>query len=230
MTSEFRYREEAIPLIYADPEDNKRFVINPEAQSFINSIDKPIAIVSVAGMYRTGKSYLLNRVILNRQEGFGVGNTINPCTKGIWIWAKTFKGQTVDGNLANILVIDTEGLGALDEDSNHDARIFALAILLSSHFIYNSVGSIDENALNNLSLIVNITKNIQIKSGNNEEMDNEEYSSYFPSFLWVVRDFALQLTDENGDTVTPKQYLENALSQQKGFSEAVENKNRVRRL
>jgi Guanylate-binding protein, N-terminal domain len=40
-------------------------------------------------MYRTGKSYLLNRVILNVQkgEGFGVGPTINPCTKGLWMWA-----------------------------------------------------------------------------------------------------------------------------------------------
>lgn len=147
MSTEFKQREEAIPLIFVDPADPKKFEINPEAKAFLNSIDKPIAIISVAGMYRTGKSYLLNRVVLSRQEGgFGVGNTINPCTKGIWIWAKTFKGQTQDGSLVNILVIDTEGLGALDEDSNHDARIFALAILLSSQFIYNSVGSIDENA------------------------------------------------------------------------------------
>jgi len=35
----------------------------------------------VAGMYRTGKSYLLNRMLLNRSNGFGVGPTINPCTK-----------------------------------------------------------------------------------------------------------------------------------------------------
>jgi len=177
-------------------------------------------------LYRTGKSYLLNRVILNRSEGFGVGNTINPHTKGIWIWGKPFKGQNAEGDLVNILVIDTEGLGALDQDSNHDCRIFSLAILLSSHFIYNSVGSIDENALNNLSLIVNLTKNIQIKATNNEELDNEEYANYFPSFLWVVRDFALQLVDENGDNLTQKQYLENALATQNGFSEAVESKNR----
>ena len=32
-------------------------------------------------MYRTGKSYLLNRMLLNRSDGFGVGPTINPCTK-----------------------------------------------------------------------------------------------------------------------------------------------------
>jgi len=38
-------------------------------------------LIAVAGMYRTGKSYLLNRMLLNRSDGFGVGPTINPCTK-----------------------------------------------------------------------------------------------------------------------------------------------------
>lgn len=45
-----------------------------------------------------------------------------------------------------------------------DSRIFSLAILLSSYLIYNSVGSIDETAIENLSLVVNLSKNIQIKS------------------------------------------------------------------
>ena len=95
-----------------------------------------------------------------------------------------------------MLVLDTEGLGALDEDSNHDVRIFSLAILLSSFFIYNSVGSIDENALQQLSLVINLTKHIQIKAGGvKEETDPEEYAQYFPSFMWVVRDFTLQLVD-----------------------------------
>jgi hypothetical protein len=45
--------------------------------------------VSVVGMYRTGKSFLLNKIILDRKEGFQVGPTVNPCTKGIWIYKKT---------------------------------------------------------------------------------------------------------------------------------------------
>jgi hypothetical protein len=56
------------------------------------------------------------------------------------------------------LVIDTEGFGGMDENVNHDTRIFLFSLLLSSFFIYNSVGSIDENALNNISLIVNLAK------------------------------------------------------------------------
>ena len=59
-----------------------------------------------------------------------------------------------------IIVIDTEGLGAFDEDDNHDTKIFLLAILLSSLFLYNSVGNIDENVLNNLSLVVNLSKQL----------------------------------------------------------------------
>ena len=109
--------------------------------------------------------------------------------------------------------MDTEGLGALDEDSNHDVRIFSLAILLSSYFIYNSVGSIDENALQNLSLVINLTKHIQIKSSGlqQDDVDPEEYAKYFPTFLWVVRDFTLQLVDSEGEQISPKEYLEKAL-------------------
>jgi hypothetical protein len=65
-------------------------------------------------MYRTGKSYLLNKVILDRDSGFGVGPTVNACTKGIWIWNKALTGQTEEGTITNILVIDSEGLGAVD--------------------------------------------------------------------------------------------------------------------
>ena len=58
------------------------------------------------------------------------------------------------------------------------------------------MGSIDENALQNLSLVINLTKHIQIKqSGIHEDVDPEEFAKYFPSFMWVVRDFTLQLVD-----------------------------------
>lgn len=74
-----------------------------------------------------------------------------------------------------ILIIDTEGLGAFDEEENHDCKIFLLALLLCSLLMYNSVGSIDEGALNNLSLVVNMSKTLQIKQGQKvEEMDDPE--------------------------------------------------------
>ena len=120
--------------------------------------------------------------------------------------------------------MDTEGLGALDEDSNHDVRIFSLAILLSSYFIYNSVGSIDENALQNLNLVVNLTKHIQIKSSgiNNEDIDPQDFARYFPSFMWVVRDFTLQLRDGDRE-MSSREYMEQALEMESGFEESEQN-------
>lgn len=73
-----------------------------------------------------------------------------------------------------VIIIDSEGIGAFDEDENHDTKIFLLAMLLSSFFIYNSMGTIDENALNNLSLIINLSKELQVKSTLLEECDPEE--------------------------------------------------------
>jgi len=121
-----------------------------------------LGIVAVAGKYRTGKSFLLNRILLNKlgeKQGFGVGPTINPCTKGLWVWNRPV--SLIDKNTGEpfkVLIVDSEGIGAFNEDENHDSRIFMLALLLSSYFIYNSMGTIDENALNNLSLIVNLSK------------------------------------------------------------------------
>ena len=143
-------------------------------------------------MYRTGKSYLLNKVILDRGGAFGVGPTVNPCTKGLWIWAQPI--VTPSGKI--LLVVDTEGLGALDEENNHDMKIFCLAVLLSSTFIYNSVGSIDEQALQTLSFVLNLVASI----------DQSNYSNK-PNFLWVVRDFALQLINDSGEQITSNQYL-----------------------
>lgn len=108
-------------------------------------------------------------MLLNRSNGFGVGPTVNPCTKGLWCWGTPIKGETPEGEKLNIIVIDTEGIGALDEDQTHDTRIFTLAILSSSCFIYNSQGSIDENAVQNLSLVVNLTKHIQLRTAKSGE-------------------------------------------------------------
>lgn len=113
------------------------------------------------------------------------------------------------------LIVDSEGIGAFNEDKNHDTRIFLLALLISSYFVYNSMGTIDESALQSLSLIVNLSKQIQIKSNKGGGADDEgeyedpdELAKYFPSFMWIVRDFALRLQDTFGNTISSKEYLE----------------------
>lgn len=191
--SSAKFREEAIQLITVNSEG--KLELNNEAVELLKKIPKPIAVVGVAGQYRTGKSYLLNRVLLNRGSGFGVGPTVNPCTKGIWMWGRPLKGQTADGKLVNVIVMDSEGLAATDVDASHDSRIFSLVMLLSSMFIFNSLGTIDENALETLSLVINLTKSIHVKSGNKDDVTYDDYAMYMPTFIWVVRDFGLELLD-----------------------------------
>ena len=103
-----------------------------------------------------------------------------------------------------LLVIDSEGIGAFDEDQNHDTKIFLFTLLLSSYFIFNSMGTIDENAIQNLSLIINLSKQLQIKNDLIGECDPEEIQRFFPRFLWVVRDFSLRLLDEYDNPIKPK--------------------------
>ena len=213
----------AISMVNYDPSLGQ-FVINQEALEVIRNLQNPLGVISVAGMYRTGKSYLLNRMLLNRSGGFSVGPSINPCTKGLWMWSKTIPAHTPQGKPLNVLIIDTEGIGATDEDHNHDNKIMTLAILLSSYFIFNSMGTIDESSIQSLSFIVNITKNIQQKNG------NKDFAKYLPAFMWVIRDFSLQLKNRDGNSITSKEYLEYSLEMQPGTSEFIVNKNQIRKM
>ena len=220
----------ALPFVMFS--DNK-FIIPDEARQLLsNQKYNNIGIISLVGKYRTGKSFLLNRVLLDRKQtpGFGVGPTFKPCTKGIWIWSDPIMVSNIHCKTPfPVFLIDTEGLGAYDEEINHDSKIFLIAILISSLFIFNSFGAIDENAINSLSFILNLSKTIKIKSVN--KIDNEEeLAEYFPTLLWLLRDFSLKLEDKNGNTITEKQYLDNALEDLAGNSDVIEEKNRVRSL
>lgn len=200
--------------------------LNPEAEEFISKIDRNIAVVCVTGLYRTGKSYLLNR-LLDRQDGFEIGSTIKSCTKGIWVWCESLSLKNQE-----VLILDSEGLGSAFDDRNEsiDMEIFVLSILLSSYFIYNSMKTIDEASIEALSLVINFAKKIQ-----GEFNQVESYTNNFPTFLWVVRDFALNLVNQEGKSITPKEYLEEAL----GYSnndlneskdEGLARKNEIRKL
>ena len=231
----------AIPFITYN-ESSKKFIINKDAKKVLsNPSNKKIGIISLVGKYRTGKSFLLNKVIINNNEsntdGFAVGPTIKPCTKGIWLWSKPLiiNGDSNEGQFPTYL-IDTEGLGAYDEDINHDSKIFLIAILISSLFIYNSIGTIDENALSNLSFILNLSKSLKLKNNEDININNisdintdNELAKYFPILFWVLRDFSLKLEDSEGNAINSNQYLENSLMEQEGTSEVIIEKNLIRK-
>ena len=235
----------AIPFITYN-ETTKKFIISKEAKKIISNPEKnkKIGIISLVGKYRTGKSFLLNRVIINnkdnKNEGFAVGPTIKPCTKGIWLWSEPLIIENKNNNEPfPVYLIDTEGLGAYDEEINHDSKIFLIAILISSLFIYNSFGTIDEAALSNLSFILNLSKSLKLRNNlqNTDEDNNHnniigeenELAKYFPCLFWLLRDFVLKLEDSEGNPISSKQYLENSLMEQEGTTDTILEKNLIRK-
>lgn len=56
-----------------------------------------------------------------------------------------------------------------------------------------------------------------------------ELRNYFPSFLWLVRDFSLEL-ELNGKPISAREYLEKALTPVEGKGERIEGKNRIRQF
>jgi hypothetical protein len=138
-----------------------------------------------------------------------------------------------EGKPLKLVIIDSEGMNSTFNDSNQDTNmIFLLSILLSSYFIYNSMTNIDESALESLSLITRLSNQILIKENQlpSTDLNSKEISQLFPTFLWIVRDFSLKLIDEEGKSITNREYLETALKQQRGISEITKIRNEIRKL
>jgi hypothetical protein len=54
----------AIPFISFTVEHG--FQLNPEAASFLSQLKTKVGIISVCGKYRTGKSYILNKLFMEQ--------------------------------------------------------------------------------------------------------------------------------------------------------------------
>lgn len=68
----YEYFEKPVQLIKFD---GPRFVLNEEAMRLIKSIKDEVAIVSIVGKARTGKSFLMNSLLdLNGKSKAGVRN------------------------------------------------------------------------------------------------------------------------------------------------------------
>lgn len=124
-----------------------------------------------------------------------------------------------------IYFLDCEGFGAVEKSFNFDVKLFTLSVLLASHLVYNSFNSLDETAIQQLSMVTELSKKIKIT-----EEESFDMANYFPTLLWIIRDFHLELVDEYGMTITNDDYLESALKEQTGFSKEIMERNKIRTL
>mmetsp|Transcript_12137 Transcript_12137/g.30127 ORF Transcript_12137/g.30127 Transcript_12137/m.30127 type:complete len:748 (+) Transcript_12137:34-2277(+) len=216
-----------VQFIAVDP-TTKQLVVTPEARRTLSQLHGTVAVCSVAGVYRTGKSYILNQ-LAGKNSGFGIGSSVQACTKGIWLWGAPLQtGSSAMPDAAkHLLLLDTEGLQSICQSEGHDAKIFCLAILLSSFFVYNSDKAVNNAAIDQLSLVAQLTKKIRVHTESGES-DASSLAQFFPQFIWLLRDFQLELTDAEGRPISQDQYLEECLQPQRGSSSAVAEQNQTR--
>ncbi|XP_062843558.1 guanylate-binding protein 1-like [Trichomycterus rosablanca] len=205
---------------------NGSLLVSDSAITYLRGISQPVVVVSIVGLYRTGKSYLMNR-LAGKERGFALGSTIESKTKGIWMWCVPHPANPNH----TLVLLDTEGLGDIDKgDSKNDAWIFCLAVLLSSTLVYNSRGTIDNQALENLHYVTELAEQIKIKSpasaqAEDEDEEDFQFVRFFPNFIWTVRDFVLDLVIENKGQVSEDEYLDFALQLKKGTGKKISNYN-----
>uniref|UniRef100_A0A1D1YUI6 Guanylate-binding protein 4 n=1 Tax=Anthurium amnicola TaxID=1678845 RepID=A0A1D1YUI6_9ARAE len=210
-------------LVYCD--EKGRFQMDPEAVATLHLVKGPIGVVSVCGRARQGKSFILNQ-LLGRSSGFHVASTHRPCTKGLWMWSAPLKRTALDGTEYSLLLLDSEGIDAYDQTGTYSTQIFSLAVLLSSMFIYNQMGGIDEAALDRLSLVTEMTKHIRVRASGGRSTASE-LGQFSPVFVWLLRDFYLDLAEDNRK-LTPRDYLELALRPMQGGGKDISAKNEIR--
>ncbi|GMS97583.1 hypothetical protein PENTCL1PPCAC_19758 [Pristionchus entomophagus] len=164
--------------------------------------NRKVVIISVAGAFRKGKSFLLNFFLeylyaLQKSQqndvpldwlgeetqvhGFHWRSGAKRDTVGIWMWGEPIMIENHLGENLAVVLLDTQG--AFDNQSTYQqcTTIFALSTIVSSLQIYNVVDAIQEDSLQNLSLFV--------EYGRLAMQHAKQFGKPFQSLCFCVRDF-----------------------------------------
>jgi len=161
-----------VQIVEISDEDHS-FKLNEEALIKILSNEKvkdlPVCVVSVAGAFRRGKSFLLDFFLryLSRDEDSWMGDDSDDNTPlegfhwrggserdttGILIWSEVFTAHTRKGKQVAIVLMDTQGAFDCNSTVRDCATIFALSAMISSVLVYNLSQNIQEDDLQHLQL------------------------------------------------------------------------------
>lgn len=161
-----------IPIVVpSDEEGNHTFHLDKEALEGVLSKektkDKHIVVVSIAGAFRKGKSFLLDfllRYLCAQGSTDWLGNRDVPLqgfpwrggserdTTGILVWSEVFPITLTNGEEVVVLLMDTQGAFDSQSTVKDCATVFALSTMISSVQVYNLSQNIQEDDLQHLQL------------------------------------------------------------------------------
>ncbi|XP_077499343.1 atlastin-like [Amblyomma americanum] len=135
--------------------------------------DLPVVVISIAGAFRKGKSFILNfflRYLRNGCKDDWLGDPTAPLegfhwhrgyesdTKGIWVWHEAIQVTKPDGQKVAVILMDTQGAFGCDATIKETTIYIALSTMLSSVQIYNLSNNIQEDDLENLRFFTDYGK------------------------------------------------------------------------
>ena len=170
--------------------------LHADTLEWLGNLPGPLCVLAIAGPLRSGKSCLMTHLFgAAGGEAFRVGGTIVSTTHGMWICAA--RPGCLPGVDGTVLLLDTEGLGALESDSpQREPQLFALTALLSSVPTTRAPRS--------------------DRAGEPRAARRRRLAAWRPSagaaagarITVILRDFHLELVDEGGAPLTADAYLE----------------------
>ncbi|XP_005988852.1 atlastin-3 [Latimeria chalumnae] len=190
-----------IQIVLVHKEDHS-FELNEKAlesillQESVRDLD--VVVVSVAGAFRKGKSFLLDfmlRYMYSLRDGdlkdwlggedepltgFSWRGGSEPETTGIQIWSEVFIIPKPSGEKVAVVLMDTQGAFDSQSTVKDCATIFALSTMTSSIQIYNLSQNIQEDDLQQLQLFTEYGR---------LAMD-EIFLKPFQSLMFLVRDWS----------------------------------------
>ncbi|XP_070696790.1 atlastin-2 [Pempheris klunzingeri] len=156
--------------------------------------DLNVVVVSVAGAFRKGKSFLLDFMLryMHKQTESWMGGDDEPLTgftwrggceretTGIQIWSDVFVVDKPDGSKVAVLLVDTQGAFDSQSTIKDCATVFALSTMTSSVQVYNLSQNIQEDDLQHLQLFTEYGRLAM----------EEIYLKPFQSLMFLIRDWS----------------------------------------
>ncbi|XP_067389134.1 atlastin-2 isoform X2 [Emydura macquarii macquarii] len=224
--------EEPRPIqIVLAHEDDHNFELDEEALENIllqeHIRDLNIVVVSVAGAFRKGKSFLLDfmlRYMYNKNSSCWIGGNNEPLTgftwrggceretTGIQIWSEVFVIDKSDGTKVAVLLMDTQGAFDSQSTIKDCATVFALSTMTSSVQVYNLSQNIQEDDLQHLQLFTEYGRLAM----------EEIYQKPFQTLMLLIRDWSYPYEHSYG-LEGGKHFLEKRLQVKQNQHEELQN-------